>query len=180
MWPQVYSFTGLSKLCNILFSRWEHIRARAEVSCNMNNLVIRELNRRYGSTGITSYALHPGVIPTGNPVAWPERIVFCTLIFILQNWVVTATWQASSTKLADCSWKASHRARPRRWASLRKHAIEFQNCNSHPCYHVFTITIRFTALFGLTPKIAWRGLWIAEQAANILKTGRMMFMWRGW
>lgn len=35
---------GLSKLCNILFSR--------------------ELNRRYGSTGITSFALHPGVIPT--------------------------------------------------------------------------------------------------------------------
>lgn len=45
--PSSYSGTsnyGLSKLCNILFSR--------------------ELNRRFGSTGITSFALHPGVIPT--------------------------------------------------------------------------------------------------------------------
>lgn len=35
---------GLSKLCNMLFSR--------------------ELNHRYGSSGVTSFALHPGVIPT--------------------------------------------------------------------------------------------------------------------
>lgn len=44
----------------------------------MNNHIIRELNRRYGSTGITSFALHPGVIPTGIVTA---VIVFCTLIF---------------------------------------------------------------------------------------------------
>ena len=44
---QTYNGTsnyGLSKLSNILFSR--------------------EFNRRHGSSGVTSFALHPGVIPT--------------------------------------------------------------------------------------------------------------------
>ena len=41
------------------------------INISICDMCPRELNRRYGSSGITSFALHPGVIPTGTPPFFP-------------------------------------------------------------------------------------------------------------
>jgi retinol dehydrogenase 12 len=77
------SFTGMreysvSKLCNVLFTQ--------------------ELARRYTGLGVTSYALHPGVVASDiwRRVPWPARAVIKRRMLTVDQGAVTSVYCATS------------------------------------------------------------------------------------
>jgi retinol dehydrogenase-12 len=84
------SITGLpeyavSKLCNVLFSR--------------------ELARRLDGTGVTSYALHPGVVASDiwRRVPWPARPLVTRRMLTVEQGARTSLYCATAPELAAVS-----------------------------------------------------------------------------
>lgn len=73
---------GVSKLCNVLFSR--------------------ELGRRLAGTGVTTYSLHPGVVATEiwRRLPAPVRWVMGKLMITAEEGAVTTLWCATAPELA--------------------------------------------------------------------------------
>jgi retinol dehydrogenase-12 len=81
------SFTGMreyavSKLCNVLFTQ--------------------ELARRLNGAGVTSYALHPGVVASDiwRRVPWPARAVITRRMLTVEQGAVTSVYCATSPSVA--------------------------------------------------------------------------------
>ena len=90
---------GVSKLCNVLFTR--------------------ELARRWTDAGITSYALHPGLIATDiwRHVPQPLRWLMTRLMATPEDGAATTLMCATAPELAGVSgqyYRARHPARPSR------------------------------------------------------------------
>jgi NAD(P)-dependent dehydrogenase (short-subunit alcohol dehydrogenase family) len=84
------SLTGLpeyavSKLCNVLFSA--------------------ELGRRLAGTGVTTYALHPGVVASDiwRRVPWPIRPLITARMLSTDQGAATSVWCATAAELAGSS-----------------------------------------------------------------------------
>ncbi len=84
------SFTGqreyaVSKLCNVLFTQ--------------------ELARRLDGTGVTSYALHPGVVASDiwRRVPWPARTLIKKRMLTTEQGAVTSLYCATSPEVASQS-----------------------------------------------------------------------------
>ena len=82
------SFTGMreyavSKLCNVLFSQ--------------------ELARRLAGTGVTSYALHPGVVASDiwRRVPWPARPLITRRMLTVEQGAQTSLYCATSPEVAQ-------------------------------------------------------------------------------
>jgi retinol dehydrogenase-12 len=82
------SFTGqreyaVSKLCNVLFTT--------------------ELARRLDGTGVTSYALHPGVVASDiwRRVPWPARSLITRRMLTTEQGAATSLYCAASTAVAS-------------------------------------------------------------------------------
>ena len=82
------SFTGMreyavSKLCNVLFSQ--------------------ELARRLAGTGVTSYALHPGVVASDiwRRVPWPARPLVTRRMLTVEQGAQTSLYCATSPEVAQ-------------------------------------------------------------------------------
>ncbi len=78
-WPEYC----VSKLANVMFSM--------------------ELGRRLGGTGVTTCALHPGVVGSGlwRPVPWPIRPLMKLFMISNEAGARTSVWCASSPALAE-------------------------------------------------------------------------------
>jgi NAD(P)-dependent dehydrogenase (short-subunit alcohol dehydrogenase family) len=92
-WPEY----GVSKLCNILFTR--------------------ELARRWAGTGVTSYALHPGVVATGlwRRIPQPLRWLMTRAMISSKEGSQTTIFCATAPELAAASgryYRDEHEARP--------------------------------------------------------------------
>jgi dehydrogenase/reductase SDR family protein 13 len=92
-WPE-YS---VSKLCNILFTR--------------------ELARRWAGTGVTSYALHPGVVATGlwRRIPQPFRWLMTRAMISAEEGARTTIYCATAPELANASgryYREEHEGRP--------------------------------------------------------------------
>ena len=92
---------GVSKLCNVLFTR--------------------ALARRWAGSGVTSYALHPGVIATAiwRHVPQPLRWLMTSLMATPEDGAATTVWCATAPELAAVSghyYRNRHEARPNRVA----------------------------------------------------------------
>ena len=81
------SFTGMpeyavSKLCNVLFSQ--------------------ELGRRFAGTGVTAYALHPGVVASDiwRRVPWPARSLLTRRMLTVDQGAQTSLYCATSPETA--------------------------------------------------------------------------------
>ncbi len=81
------SYTGMreyavSKLCNVLFTR--------------------ELARRFTGEGVTSYALHPGVVASDiwRRVPWPARMVLTRRMLTVEQGATTSVYCATSPSVA--------------------------------------------------------------------------------
>lgn len=84
------SFTGqreyaVSKLCNVLFTQ--------------------ELARRLAGTGVSAYALHPGVVASDiwRRVPWPARTLIKRRMLTVEEGAVTSVYCATSPEVADAS-----------------------------------------------------------------------------
>jgi NAD(P)-dependent dehydrogenase (short-subunit alcohol dehydrogenase family) len=84
------SFTGLpeygvSKLCNVLFTQ--------------------ELARRTAGTGLTTYALHPGVVASDiwRRVPWPARPLITRRMLSVDQGAATSVYCATSPEVAQAS-----------------------------------------------------------------------------
>lgn len=84
------SFTGMreysvSKLCNVLFTQ--------------------ELARRLSGVGVSSYALHPGVVASDiwRRVPWPARALIKSRMLTVQQGAVTSVYCATSDAVASDS-----------------------------------------------------------------------------
>jgi NAD(P)-dependent dehydrogenase (short-subunit alcohol dehydrogenase family) len=92
-WPE-YS---VSKLCNILFTR--------------------ELTRRWAGTGVTAYALHPGVVATGlwRRIPQPLRWLMMRAMITPEEGARTILYCATAPELAETSgryYREEREARP--------------------------------------------------------------------
>jgi len=90
---------GVSKLCNVLFTR--------------------ELARRWAGSGITSYALHPGVIASDiwRHVPQPLRWLMTRFMATPEDGAATTLMCATAPELAGASgryYRNQHEARPNR------------------------------------------------------------------
>lgn len=76
---------SVSKLCNVLFTQ--------------------ELARRLAGTGVTSYALHPGVVASDiwRRVPWPVRPLMTSRMLTVQQGAQTSLYCATSPELAGVS-----------------------------------------------------------------------------
>jgi retinol dehydrogenase 12 len=76
---------SVSKLCNVLFSE--------------------ELARRLAGTGVTSYALHPGVVASDiwRRVPWPIRPLVTMRMLTVEQGAQTSLYCATSPEVADVS-----------------------------------------------------------------------------
>jgi retinol dehydrogenase 12 len=76
---------SVSKLCNVLFTQ--------------------ELARRLGSTGVTSYAVHPGVVASDiwRRVPWPIRPLMTSRMLTVQQGAQTSLYCATSPELGSVS-----------------------------------------------------------------------------
>lgn len=76
---------AVSKLCNVLFTQ--------------------ELARRLAGTGVTSYALHPGVVASDiwRRVPWPVRPLVTRRMLTVDQGASTSLYCATSPQLADVS-----------------------------------------------------------------------------
>jgi retinol dehydrogenase 12 len=76
---------AVSKLCNVLFSQ--------------------ELARRLAGTGVTSYALHPGVVASDiwRRVPWPVRPLVTRRMLTVDQGAQTSLYCATSPELAEVS-----------------------------------------------------------------------------
>jgi retinol dehydrogenase-12 len=76
---------AVSKLCNVLFSA--------------------ELGRRLDGTGVTTYALHPGVVASGiwRRVPWPVRPLITRRLLTPDQGAATSLYCATSPELAQVS-----------------------------------------------------------------------------
>jgi retinol dehydrogenase-12 len=76
---------GVSKLCNVLFTQ--------------------ELARRLSGTGVSAYALHPGVVASDiwRRVPWPARQLIKTRMLSIEDGAVTSLYCATSAEVADQS-----------------------------------------------------------------------------
>jgi retinol dehydrogenase 12 len=76
---------AVSKLCNVLFSE--------------------ELARRAAGTGVTTYALHPGVVASDiwRRVPWPVRPIITRRMLSVTDGAATSVYCATSPDLADAS-----------------------------------------------------------------------------
>jgi retinol dehydrogenase 12 len=74
---------AVSKLCNVLFSQ--------------------ELARRYDGTGLTSYALHPGVVASDmwRRVPWPVRPLVTRRMLTVDQGAQTSVYCATAPELAE-------------------------------------------------------------------------------
>jgi retinol dehydrogenase 12 len=84
------SFTGIpeyavSKLCNVLFTQ--------------------ELARRTAGTGLTTYALHPGVVASDiwRRVPWPARPLIMRRMLSVDEGAATSVYCATSAEVAQAS-----------------------------------------------------------------------------
>lgn len=94
------SITGLpeyavSKLCNVLFSA--------------------ELARRTAGTGVTSYALHPGVVASDmwRRVPWPVRPLLTRRMLTVEQGAATSLYCATSPEVAQDSGLYYEKCAPR-------------------------------------------------------------------
>jgi retinol dehydrogenase 12 len=115
------SFTGqreyaVSKLCNVLFAQ--------------------ELARRISGTGVTSYAVHPGVVASDiwRRVPWPARAVIKRRMLTVEQGAVTSVYCATSPAVAadsglfydQCAVRAPSKvATPELGELLWKHSAEW-------------------------------------------------------
>ena len=115
------SFTGqreyaVSKLCNVLFTQ--------------------ELARRVSGTGVTSYAVHPGVVASDiwRRVPWPARAFIKRRMLTVEQGAVTSVYCATSPAVAaesglfydNCAVRAPSRvATPELAGLLWKHSTEW-------------------------------------------------------
>jgi len=78
---------AVSKLCNVLFSA--------------------ELARRTADTGVTTYALHPGVVASDiwRPVPWPVRPLMTRRMLTVDQGAATSLYCATSPAVAQDSGK---------------------------------------------------------------------------
>jgi retinol dehydrogenase-12 len=76
---------AVSKLCNVLFSA--------------------ELGRRLDGTGVTTYALHPGVVASDiwRQVPWPVRPLITRRLLTTEQGAATSLYCATSPELAQVS-----------------------------------------------------------------------------
>jgi retinol dehydrogenase 12 len=76
---------AVSKLCNVLFSQ--------------------ELARRAAGTGVTTYALHPGVVASDiwRRVPWPVRPIITRRMLSVSDGAATSLYCATSPDVADAS-----------------------------------------------------------------------------
>jgi retinol dehydrogenase-12 len=76
---------SVSKLCNVLFSQ--------------------ELGRRMAGTGVTTYALHPGVVASDiwQPVPWPVRKIITRRMLTVGQGALTSLYCATDPGLAEVS-----------------------------------------------------------------------------
>lgn len=76
---------AVSKLCNVLFSQ--------------------ELGRRLTGTGVTSYALHPGVVASDiwRRVPWPARRLLTRRMLTVEQGAQTSLYCATAPELASVS-----------------------------------------------------------------------------
>ena len=76
---------SVSKLCNVLFTQ--------------------ELARRLAGTGVTSYALHPGVVASDiwRRVPWPIRPLITRRMLTVEQGAQTSLYCATSPEVADVS-----------------------------------------------------------------------------
>ena len=76
---------SVSKLCNVLFTQ--------------------ELARRLAGTGVTSYALHPGVVASDiwRRVPWPIRPLITRRMLTVEQGARTSLYCATSPEVADVS-----------------------------------------------------------------------------
>ena len=91
---------AVSKLCNVLFSQ--------------------ELARRTAGTGVTTYALHPGVVASDiwRRVPWPVRPLITRRMLSVDEGAATSLYCATSPmwlRRAACSTTRARRGRPARW-----------------------------------------------------------------
>jgi NAD(P)-dependent dehydrogenase (short-subunit alcohol dehydrogenase family) len=104
---------AVSKLCNVLFSQ--------------------ELARRTAGTGVTTYALHPGVVASDmwRRVPWPVRPLITRRLLSVNEGAVTSLYCATSPDVAEASGRfydacaerpASSAATPELAAELWKHS----------------------------------------------------------
>jgi retinol dehydrogenase-12 len=107
---------AVSKLCNVLFSQ--------------------ELARRTAGTGVTSYALHPGVVASDiwRRVPWPVRPLMTRRMLTVEEGAATSLYCATSPDVAQdsgkfydkCAERAPSRvATPELAATLWKHSEEW-------------------------------------------------------
>jgi len=107
---------AVSKLCNVLFSQ--------------------ELARRTADTGVTSYALHPGVVASDiwRRVPWPVRPLITRRMLTVDEGAATSLYCATSPDVAQdsgkfydrCAERAPSRvATPELAAELWKHSEEW-------------------------------------------------------
>ena len=118
---RAHGITGLreyavSKLCNVLFTQ--------------------ELARRTAGTGVTSYALHPGVVASDiwRRVPWPVRPLMTRRMLTVDEGALTSLYCATSPDVAQdsgkfydkCAERAPSRvATPELAAELWKHSEEW-------------------------------------------------------
>ena len=86
---------AVSKLCNVLFSQ--------------------ELARRAAGTGVTSYALHPGVVASGmwRRVPWPVRPLITRRLLSVEEGAATSLYCATSPEVAQDSGLYYDKCAPR-------------------------------------------------------------------
>ena len=107
---------AVSKLCNVLFSQ--------------------ELARRTADTGVTSYALHPGVVASDiwRRVPWPVRPLITRRMLTVDEGAATSLYCATSPDVAQdsgkfydrCAERAPSRvATPKLAAELWKHSEDW-------------------------------------------------------
>ena len=86
---------AVSKLCNVLFSA--------------------ELARRTAGTGVTTYALHPGVVASDlwRPVPWPVRPIVTRRMLTVDEGARTSLYCATSAEVAQDSGLFYDKCAPR-------------------------------------------------------------------
>jgi retinol dehydrogenase 12 len=107
---------AVSKLCNVLFSQ--------------------ELARRTKGTGVTTYALHPGVVASDiwRRVPWPVRPLITRRMLSVDEGAATSLYCATAPEIAQdtglfydkCAWRAASAvATPELAAELWKRSEEW-------------------------------------------------------
>ncbi len=93
---------GVSKLCNILFAA--------------------ELGRRMAGTGVTSYALHPGVVASDlwRRVPWPIRPLLELPMISNEEGAKTSIWCATAAEIAGETGLFYDKCRPRAASRLAR------------------------------------------------------------